>query len=339
MDRMPIDFVLTWVDDQDPEWQKEKNAYMKLCGAGTDETLDASDERYRDWNNLKYWFRCVEKNAPWVNKIFFVTCGQKPEWLNADHPKLVLIDHKDYIPEEYLPTFSSHPIELNFHRIHELSEQFVYFNDDLFLTAPVEEKDFFRDGLPCDSLVEEPLGFSNRTHYNHIRINDIIFANQHFSRKNVRKELKGKLYSWNNPHDSIKNIIMGTIKCPYFFGLAIHHLPQAYLKKTLEEVWKADGDLLRETCGHRFRNTKDVSQYVFKYWQLMNGNFTPYNKRKYGKLFEMGRQTEEICDAIQSKKYKMVCFNDSQSIEYEKDKKRLIEAFEAVYPEKSSFER
>lgn len=66
---------------------------------------------------LKYWFRGVEKYAPWVHKIYFVTCGQKPDWLNENHDKLVLVNHEDYIPHEYLPTFSSHTIELNFHRI------------------------------------------------------------------------------------------------------------------------------------------------------------------------------------------------------------------------------
>lgn len=29
-----------------------------------------SDVRYRDWEFMKYWFRAVEQNAPWVNKIF-----------------------------------------------------------------------------------------------------------------------------------------------------------------------------------------------------------------------------------------------------------------------------
>ena len=139
-------------------------------------------------------------------------------------------------------------------------------------------------------------------------------------------------------HDSLKNAITGTIQCPSFFGLATHHLPQAYLKKTLEEVWEADEALLDETSRHRFRDVEDVSQYVFKYWQLLNGNFTPYNKRKYGRMFELGRQTEEACNAILNQKYKMICINDSQSVDFAEDKKRLIQTFETVFSEKSTFE-
>ena len=113
--------------------------------------------RYREWDTLRYWFRAVEKYAPWVNQVYFVTCGHVPKWLNMDAPKLHFVRHQDYIPEQYLPTFSSHPIELNLHRIEGLSEHFVYFNDDFYLTAPVQETDFFVNGLPCDSLEETPL--------------------------------------------------------------------------------------------------------------------------------------------------------------------------------------
>ena len=69
-------------------------------------------------------------------------------WLNTENPKLTVVNHKDYIPEEYLPTFSSHPIELNLHRIKGLSEQFVYFNDDTFIINAMQPEDFFKKGLP-----------------------------------------------------------------------------------------------------------------------------------------------------------------------------------------------
>lgn len=104
-EKADIDFVILWVDDQDPIWIEDKNKYKGQQGNHTN-----NEVRYRDWQNLKYWFRAVEKYAPWVRKIHFVTCGQKPEWLNINHPKLNLVDHKDYIDEKYLPTFSSHTI-------------------------------------------------------------------------------------------------------------------------------------------------------------------------------------------------------------------------------------
>ena len=105
-----IDFVITWVDGNDPKWQKENNIVLN-----SNEEIDK--ERYRDWDNLKYIFRGIEKNAPWVNKIYFITWGHLPKWLNIENEKLIIVNHKDYIPKKYLPTYSSHVLELNLHRI------------------------------------------------------------------------------------------------------------------------------------------------------------------------------------------------------------------------------
>ena len=89
-----IDFVIPWVDGSDPAWQKERDA--KAAQLGSMERCDNRGERYRDWDNLKYWFRGVEKFAPWVHKIYFVTWGHLPEWLDVQHPKLVIVRHEDY---------------------------------------------------------------------------------------------------------------------------------------------------------------------------------------------------------------------------------------------------
>ena len=143
-----IDFVILWVDGTDPDWQRQRRSYDR-------EDLDNGDDenRFRDWGLMKYWFRGAERFAPWVNRIFLVTNGQVPKWLDLTHPKLRLVKHQDYIPEKFLPTFNSNVIELWLHKIPELGEQFVLFNDDMFLTAPVKPEDFFKNGLPCESAL------------------------------------------------------------------------------------------------------------------------------------------------------------------------------------------
>ena len=110
-----IDFVITWVDGSDPAWQQEKRKTLEACGLKS--AADDRKERYRDWNNLQYWFRGVEQFAPWVRKVHFVTWGHLPEWLNTSAPKLNIVNHEDFIPEEFRPTFNSHTIEWNLHRI------------------------------------------------------------------------------------------------------------------------------------------------------------------------------------------------------------------------------
>ena len=72
-----IDFVLTCVDGSDPAWREEKRRYERSDAlrsfAGGEANTDC---RYRDYGILKYWYRGVEKFAPWFNREFFVTCGQ-----------------------------------------------------------------------------------------------------------------------------------------------------------------------------------------------------------------------------------------------------------------------
>lgn len=335
-----IDFVIPWVDGNDPAWQQEKEFFLRRESQGQVRMIDATTERYRDWDILRYWFRAVERYAPWVHQVCFVTCGQVPEWLNLEAPKLRLIRHSDYIPERFLPTFSSHPIELNLHRIQGLSERFVYFNDDFFLTAPVAPEDFFDGGLPCDCIEERPIEFCSRDIYNHIQVNDIIFANRHFNRLENRKRNWQLWYSMKTPHITMRNLLLGGLRCRSFFGLHTHHLPQAYLKQTLEEVWSAEPDWLEETCSHRFRNQEDLSQFALKFWQLLSGHFSPYNKRAFGKVFCVGTELDEIVRAITTGQYRAICLNDGGDVaDFDACQKRLAGAFECVLPEKSSFER
>ena len=130
---MDIDFVITWVDMDDPAWQAD---FAKYSGNRANTKNGVSKARFRDYGFLKYWFRGVEKFAPWVRKIHFVTSGQKPEWLDETNPKIHLVNHKEYIPEQFLPTYNSVVIERYLHKIPDLAEHFVYFNDDFYLISP-----------------------------------------------------------------------------------------------------------------------------------------------------------------------------------------------------------
>ena len=48
---------------------------------------------------------------------------------------------------------------------------------------------------------------------------------------------------------------------------------------------------------------------------------------------------DEVCAAVRSRKWKMLCINDSVSIDdFERRKAQLLEAFYAILPEKSKYE-
>lgn len=188
----PIDFVVTWVDGSDPEWQNSRALYLNdMSREGNPES------RYRDWGWLKYWFRAVEQYAPWVHKVYFVTCGQKPDWLNLQHEKLVFVSHQDFIPAEYLPTFNSHTIELNLWRIPGLSEHFVYYNDDMFLISDTQPDDFYRDGLPREMAVAYSLTNDQKNDsFSHMLLTMTGLINGFFDKKQVQRTNWKK---WFNP--------------------------------------------------------------------------------------------------------------------------------------------
>lgn len=324
-----IDFVIIWVDGNDPKWQEEKAKYSP------NKNTDSRNIRYRDWDNLKYWFRGVEKFAPWVNKVYFVTCGHYPEWLNKENPKLVCVKHSDYMPKEYLPTFSSIPIELNIHRIKELSEQFVYFNDDMFITNNVEEEDFFKNGKPVDMAVLNPVTADDKI-YSFNLYNDISIINQHFNKKEL---LKNNLSNFLNIRYGKYNI--RTLLClPWnkILGFFEPHHCNSYLKSTFKTVWEKEYNILNESSMHKFRNPDDVNQYIFKYWQYCTGNFYPKKNEK--KLITTKSDLGKICTTIEQQN-KFLCINDvaSSNNNFELQKQKVIESFEKILPEKSSFEK
>ena len=177
-----IDFVIPWVDGTDPAWRKRKAACSREAAS------DDAPERYRDWDLLRFWFRGIEHFAPWVRKVFLVCDQEPPAWLNTDSPKLAVVRHEDYLPEAFRPVFSSHPVELNFHRIPGLSEQFVYFNDDMFLLAPVEADFFFRKGLPRDAALLNPVPTTGLSLRDHGRIFTIPLNNAEYLNRDFRAD-------------------------------------------------------------------------------------------------------------------------------------------------------
>nr|WP_240974703.1 stealth family protein [Arthrobacter sp. SF27] len=140
----PIDVVFTWVDGTDPEWLKRKASALQIHDPDlfTDSAIDAA--RFADHDELRYSLRSIEQFAPWVRKIWIVTAGQTPPWLNTTNPRIQVVDHEDIWPSpKGLPTFNSHAIEANLHRIPDLAEYYLYFNDDVLLGRPIAPELFF----------------------------------------------------------------------------------------------------------------------------------------------------------------------------------------------------
>ena len=333
---MAIDIVVLWVDGNDLEWQKEKAKYQN-------KKIDDSNarNRFRDWGLMPYWFRGIEKFCPWARKVHFVTCGHVPEWLNLECPKLNHVKHRDYIPEEYLPTFSANTIEMNIHRIPDLAEHFVFFNDDMFVLRPMKEEAFFENELPCTYGGEVPYTVvGNAGIWQHLIVNDLRVINNHFSKREqvalYGKKYANKAYRWQ---DNIRTKVLERLYPESFLGFKNLHAPAAFCKKTFIELWEKEPVLLYQTSSNRFRTSDDVNQWLALWWQVASGNFTPYMTDNVVEDVN-GDTIKEICELIKRQEHDMACINDSsENIDFERLSKELKDSFETILPEKSSFER
>ena len=333
-----IDFVVTWLDSTDSAWQKEYEFY-KLRSKG-----DKSFARFRNMDIFRYWFRAVEMYAPWVNKVFLVTNGKFPEWINENNPKLVLVRHEDYIPKEYLPTFNSCTIELHLHRIKGLSEHFVYFNDDMMLNGPITPDYYFRNGLPCDLNKETPFNVPIYTHIEKFNIymsmlSDIGIVNGHFNRW---KTVMESPWRWFGSHLGIKGLIISLVlmRQRLFIGFSNFHTEQAYLKSSFEEVWEKEPEYLSASCT-RFREDVIANPYLFRYWQFAKNAFYP-KKRRFATVHFLNKDNvNDVERAIFNIKKVSICLNDTSLIseeDYHFIANHTREFLKRKYPTKSSFE-
>ncbi len=331
-----IDFVIPWVDGNDPKWKNSFNQYAPKSA----QIDDANESRFRDWGLLPYWFRAVEKFAPWVRKIHFITCGQLPEWINLDAPKLNWVKHKDYIPKKYLPVFNVNPLELNLHRIKGIADKFVYFNDDTFIIRPIPQERFFQNGLPCDTAVCNMLLPTCQGVMTHIMANNMALINEHFDKHTAIKRNFSKWFNLKYGAQQFRTLLLWP--WPQFSILYEHHQPNAFLKSTYEEIWDLYGDQIAETSMTRFRNISNYSQWLMRDWRLVKGEFTPYNVAKDSYSCILGQDDFDcIKSTITQQSKSLLCINDG-NMSYDKAqqiKEQLINAFNTILPEKSSFEK
>jgi hypothetical protein len=149
----PVDAVFTWVNGSEPNFlELLKNSSKSYNGT------EASMGRFRDIGQLRYGMRSIWMHAPWIRRIILVVsdrANQTPKWLNASHPSISVVEHKEIWEEpSLLPTFSSGGIEPNLHRIPGISEVFLFLNDDLFIAQRLTKDSFWtrpHEQILCDA--------------------------------------------------------------------------------------------------------------------------------------------------------------------------------------------
>jgi hypothetical protein len=193
-ENIDIDMVFTYVNGYDPEFIKLKNSYI------TNKNKKYNpDIRSKGLNEIIYSVNSVIKFIPWIRKIFIVTNNQIPP-INKElitSGKVIIIDQNTIIDPKYSPTFNSDVIESYLHNIPDLSEIFLYNNDDMMHLNYIDRKDIYE-------IKNDKILLKIRNNYN---INDPIYKNEYSQRMNYTKKLFLKMDTnirlINNHHTKI----------------------------------------------------------------------------------------------------------------------------------------
>ena len=287
-----MDAVITYVDGNDPVWRK---SFAQAVG------VPAIEKRYRDWGTLVYLVRGIRRYMPFIRKIFLVVSGesQVPSWVLGSDVRVVL--HSEIIPQRFLPVFNSTAIEMFLHRIPELDEQFVYFNDDMFPVRHTREEEFYVEG-------KSVIGF--------------------------RKHLFpfGLYKQQTRNADLLARKALGMAPGPLF--VRPQHTCSPMQKSACEEVYARIGDELEASISP-LREKYNVNQYVFLDYLYYGGRTVKDAAISNLHLSLAVKSADQVCDAILNPRTSFVCINDVKLSEpqYLEMKTRILEAFEKKYYE------
>jgi hypothetical protein len=277
-----IDMVFSWVDGGEPGYIEERHRW----GAASGLTSDSPPARYRQIDELRYALRSVHAFAPWVRRIFIASDSPAPDWLDRDHPQVTFVRSEEFFADPtVLPTFNSHAIESQVHRIPGLAEHFLYSNDDMFFGRPVTPSMFFSPGGVTrfvEATVRIGLGESDpvRTgHDNAMRVNRALLR-QRFGRTITRH---------------------------------LEHTAAPLRKSVLAELETEFAADFARTAASRFRSPADISvtNSLYHYYALLTGRAVTqtalrvlYVETTLAKSAELLRRLER------RRRYEMFCLND-----------------------------
>ena len=278
---MKIDLVYTYVNGNDIKFIEKKNSYLS-----NDLKKDNSDIRYNDINEISYSVKTALKFLPWINTIYIVTDSQIPDIDKnlIESKKVQIVDHKDIIPNDKLPVFYSDVIESYLHNIPDLSEVFIYNNDDFLFFDYVYEDDIFEVDPNTNEI---KLKIINNINFSHIS----NYKCEYFTRLNNTKK------------------ILEDIGCK---NLVNNHYSKVLRKSNLKEIEIKYSYFLDNLRKYKFRN-KVTIQYLFFVINIDNKNNNNiiitdlsnceehyFGERNYVETFK---------DIFKFRRHKFVCYN------------------------------
>lgn len=301
---MEIDLVYCWCSNKEEKYRTQQSKAKQDFLIEEDTTK--ADIRSTDHDELRYSLRSVEKYAPWIHNIYIVTSGQVPEWLDLNHPKITVVDDSEIVPTEYLPTFNSNVIEAFLYKIPGLSEHFLYACDDMMFTNKTTPDFFYTaDGKPIHyvDFVEE---------YTNSYWANILNKAKLLAEKDTGRQFPSCVLPSHNIDPYTKTLYQDTVD----------HFSETYLAM----------------YPNKFRKNNDVQRFLVSCWGMLTDHliWQKVDLDKFGYVEDVSPAF--INDFLSNPRPNLFCVNDSKILD-ENDYHYQAELLEALFPNKSSFEK
>lgn len=233
-----VDAVYLWVDDSDPAWRSRREEVRQRLGLGPSADAMAA-YRFRDRGELRASFRSLEMYAPWIRRIYLVTDRQRPSWLAEESSRITVVDHREIFSDtSLLPSYNSHAISSQLHRIPGLSSRYLLMNDDVMFNQAVTPYEFFTS----DGLLKLTLSRSRRPLLDADRLTDLERA-----RANSAALIE-------RDHGQRVTRLFAHVPVPQSLEVA----------REIEQLYAAE---IAQTLSHPFRSPED---YVVGSWLHLN---------------------------------------------------------------------
>ena len=228
----PLDIVYTYVNNLDKKWYEKALRYKS----------ELRSMRYNFHGEIFFSLQLVQKFIPWVNHIYIIH-DEQPFSLQFLTPefqkKITFIDHKDIIPQEYLPTFNSQVIECFLWKIPNLADYFLYMNDDFFFGKPIHYNDFFTENHQMK-----------------------MYADVRNYRLSIQ-EMSGH-FQFLLDREVSAEVFAKEMKLKHKIYLQLRHVPYSFHKETCKKAFEIFQPYLHKTCLlHKFRKY-DIGKFHFK---------------------------------------------------------------------------
>lgn len=312
----PIDIVIAWVDGNDPVLAKKRNQYI----ADKDFASEAvTATRFASNNEIYYNIASILKYVPFCRYIYIISDGQQPELINefakqnsCATDKIRIIDHKVLFAgyEHYLPTFNIRSIETMLWNIPELSDYFIYMNDDFFFNQAVTIADFIED----EKIIL----------YGHWLKNAPLLAKLSY-RKLRYKLLKISIQPSHTIAQMLSAHIIGMEQ--YF---EIHHYPHVVDKAILRDYLLSHPSVLDTQIKFKFRDVDQVNPITLMNHLKIQKDQASLNPETAINYIKYGRDIETFVANLQDRSIKYGCIQSLDLLE-EKAYKKLSAAMIAKF--------